>query len=390
MKRRLTTALVALILLTIPYPGAAADPVQIDVIMSLTGPIAFIGKEEQQSIQVMEGMLNAAGGIGGRPIKFAIQDDQSSPQVAVQLTTQLLAKKARLILGPSAVANCSAVAPLIKDDAVMYCWTPGFHPQKGSYAFSAGVSTADAMAFIVRYLRGRGIQKLGMIAGSDANGQDSEQSLANALALPENREMKVVADERFNPADLTVAAQMERIKGSGAQALITFSSGTPFGTVLRGFNDAGLQIPVLTSPASLNVTVMHQFARFLPKDLLIAGVPSDAPDVVPSGPLKTQIAQYLTTFKNAGVTPDHSLASVWDPVLIVVNALKKYGVDAAPAQIHDYIENLRWIGANGEYDFRDGSQRGLTTKLSVMVRWDADKDAFVAVSRPGGGPLGTK
>lgn len=383
----LAMTLLVAALAAVPLGSPAAEPLQLDAIVSLTGPTGVIGREEAQSIGVLQGLLNAQGGVDGRPIKIAIQDDQSSPQVTVQLVSTLLANKARVILGPSAVGNCSAVAPLIKTDAVMYCWSPGFHPEKDSYAFSAGVGTGDAMGFIVRYLRNRGLHDVAMIASSDVNGQDAEQSLAAALALPENASMKLVANEYFNPADLTVDAQMSRIKASPAQALITFSSGAPFGTVLHGFKDAGLQIPVLTSPASLNIDLMHRLAQFLPPELLIAGVPSDAPSVVTGGPLKAQIAQFDATFAKAGITPDHTLGSVWDPILIVVAALRKYGPDATAAQIHDYIENLHWTGANGEYDFHGGNQRGLTTRLSVMVRWDAAKDAFVPVSRPGGVPL---
>jgi hypothetical protein len=53
-----------------------------------------------------------------------------------------------------------------------------------------------------------------------------------------------------------------------------------------------------------------------------------------------------------------------------------------------YLSDLHgFAGANGVYDFRDGSQRGLTEANAIMVRWDAGRDTWVAISKFGGEPL---
>ena len=45
----------------------------------------------------------------------------------------------------------------------------------------------------------------------------------------------------------------------------------------------------------------------------------------------------------------------------------------------------RWAGVNGIYDYSGGNQRGLGASQLVIDRWDAAKNAFVLVSKPGGG-----
>ena len=45
------------------------------------------------------------------------------------------------IIGSAIVAMCNAMAPLMQNGPVMYCFSPGIHPAKGSYVFSS-VSTA--------------------------------------------------------------------------------------------------------------------------------------------------------------------------------------------------------------------------------------------------------
>lgn len=372
-------------------PGVAAPPLQIHAIMSLTGPGAFIGKEEASAFPIVAQTVNKSGGIGGRLVEFVVHDDQSSPQISVQIANDLIASKVPVILGSSLVANCNAIAPLIKTSTVMYCMTPGFHPDKRSYAFSTGVSTTDQFPFWLQYLHRRGLTKIALIASSDANGQDAERGLQAALALPENRDESLVIVEHFSPSDISVNAQIERIKSSGAQVLITYNNGAPFGTILHGMHDAGLDIPVLDSPAVLNYTTMKQLADYIPKELLVFGVPSDAPDVVPPGRMKSTIAAYFDAAKAGGVAPDHTVASVWDPAMIVLSALRKFGPDATAQQIWGYIEGLHgWAGANGEYDFTDGSNRGLSARQGVVVRWDAAKGAFVPMSRLGGVPLGAR
>ena len=105
-----------------------------------------------------------------------------------------------------------------------------------------------------------------MIVTTDTSGQDGERALDIALRQPENRSLNVVAREHFAGSDLSVAAQMSRIKAAGAQALIAYAAGTPFGTVLHGLSDAGIDLPVGTTTANLSYDEMKQFSAFLPKE----------------------------------------------------------------------------------------------------------------------------
>ena len=386
----LVIALVA-VFCSVPLASPAADPFEINVILAVTGAAAFAGRSEAQGLGIVETTINNAGGINGRPVKFVVADDQSNPQVAVQLGNQLLAKNVAVTIGPSLLASCSAIQPIFKGHAVEYCTSAGYHPEPNSYAFTQGVSTIDQLVFAVRYLRQTGIRKIAAVTSVDANGLDVEKGLQLALSMPENKDMALVTTAHFSVAssigDVTVDAQMAGVKASGAQAVINYNTGTPFGTVLHGYTDVGLNIPLITQPAALSFTTMAQFASILPSELLITGLVGDAPDVAPRGAIGTAVRAFVDAMKSGGVAPDHVAALAWDPALIIVAAYKKLGLNATGPKLNDYIQNLHgWVGMNGEYDFRTG-QSGLTPRSLVMVRWNAEKKAFVAVSRPGGGPL---
>src|ERR1700678_1249990 len=158
--KRLAGAVLAAALVLLAAPGAlpagAAEPVEIPVVMPLPGGGAFLGTSEVQSLQIIEKMVNTSGGIKGRPIHFAVQDDQSNPQVAIQLTNGALAKKPPVILGSAVVAMCNAMAALVKTAGpVQFCFSPGIHPVANSYTFSSSISTDDLAIASLRYFHGK-------------------------------------------------------------------------------------------------------------------------------------------------------------------------------------------------------------------------------------------
>jgi len=316
-------------------------------------------------------------------------DDESSPQIAVQLATTIIAKKAPVIIGPATTSNCSAVFPLVVDGPVLWCLTPGFHPPRGSYGFSSNALTSALINDTVRYFHALGLNRIALIATTDASGQDGERNLDAAVAAPDVAGASVVDREHFNVSDVSVTAQMARIKASGAQALIAWASLTPFTTVLRSFNDAGLEIPVATTNANGSAAQLKTYVSFVPKMLLVAAMLNQIPDQIPPGPVKRKVDQFYADYRTMlGILPEGSSNLVWDAALIIVDALKRYGPNATASQIRDYIENLHgWVGINGVYDFRDGSQRGLGENNVIVTRWDSARNVFVAVSAAGGAPL---
>ncbi len=385
-----SAACAALLALTValtatPQTARAADPYEIDAILPQSGNGAFLGTAQMVALKLLEDMINKRGGVAGRPLKFNYLDDQSSPQVAVQLTDGIIAKKAAVMVGSTLTAICSAQAALIKDGPVLYCFSPGVHPPAGSYMFTAGTSTTDMIQASLRFFRSKGWTKLGIIATTDATGQDLDNNVAQMLALPENKNVTVAAHEHYNASDVSVAAQIARIKASGAQALIAWTVGGPLATVFNAMQSTGLDIPVLATPGNMTYVQMKQYVNFLPKELYFPGSASFAPETLPNGPEKRAVNAYLDAFKAIGVRPDQGHLFVWDPILIIVDAINKLGPNATPAQIRDYITAYHGVGVFGQYDYHTTPQRGVGVDSVIMVRWSPEKNTWVGVSKAGGG-----
>jgi branched-chain amino acid transport system substrate-binding protein len=270
----------------------------------------------------------------------------------------------------------------------MYCLTPGIHPQPGTWTYSANVSSDVTMIVGLRYLRQRGLKRLAILAATDASGQDQERGIDAAMTIPANRDFTITAREHFAPADVSVSAQMARIKASNPQALLLLCVGTPFGTGLHGIADSGLDVPVFTSNGNSTYAAMKQYASFLPKELLFPDQPPLAVEAISDKGVRDQVLLYKKTIGDLGVKPDGIPATSWDPGFLVINALKKYGTNLTPEQLKTYLSSLQgYAGAMGRYDFREVPQRGLNEESVIVTRWDAQKDWWTPVSHPGGAPL---
>ncbi len=367
---------------------SAAAPYTINALMPLTGQGAFLGKEEQQSLQVYESYVNAHGGINGTPVHFAIQDDQTDPKVAVQLATDLIAKKVPVIIGPAITGPALAVAALAKNGPVIYTTTPGVKPPPNSYVYSTSPDTYSLIQAIIQFYREKGWTKIASLTSTDASGQDGMKGIQNAVALPANSSVTLVDQEQFDPTASSVAAQVTKIKDSGAQALIMWETGTPATTAFKGITQGGLSIPVVTTDGNETFAQMHAYKDFLPAQLYVGSPRFAAADVMPAGPAKDAVTAFNQVFQAINVKPDFGQTPAWDAAAIVVAALKKTGLNADATQLRDAIDQIKGLeGVDGTYNLSPTDHRGLGVNDAYVVQWDAAKDAFVPVSGAGGTAL---
>ena len=215
-------------------------------------------------------MINKAGGIHGQDLHFIVHDDQTNPQTAVQLANQVIASKPAIVLGSTLVALCSAMAALMQNGPVMYCFSPGIHPAAGSYVFSSNVSTEDLASGQIRYFRLMGWTRIAIMTSADATGQDAERVLDNVLALPENKDVTIVDRAHFNITDVSVAAQIEHIREAKPQAFIAWTSGSPIATVFKGIVQAGLDIPVATTDSQYDLCANEGLCRLFAEAALLS------------------------------------------------------------------------------------------------------------------------
>jgi branched-chain amino acid transport system substrate-binding protein len=112
-----------------------SNPITIGISISKTGSFSSDGIATLQGYQIWQQMVNASGGILGRPVQLDIMNDNSDPnQVAKNYTTMITKHHDNLIMGPFSTLLTKAAAPVA--DQYHYALVEGeggapsvFHPQ---------------------------------------------------------------------------------------------------------------------------------------------------------------------------------------------------------------------------------------------------------------------
>jgi branched-chain amino acid transport system substrate-binding protein len=368
---------------------AADEPYEMYAVISLTGGAAFLGRDEVPSIQAFEKWTNSHGGIRGRPIHINILDEASNPAVAVQLANQLIARKVPFVLGPGLGATCESVIPLVTNGPVIICLTSVGNPAAGSFAFLFNLTNRDYEANAIRFLKGKGVRSIALLQTTDATGIDAQKQLQDALqTYSDLRDIKVVDIENYANTDLTVTAQLTRIKAAGADAIVNYVTGPALGTALRAISETGYTGWVFTSASNATRDQMKQYLNYLPDKLIFGTVPYQM-NVGVSNRVLAMRATFREALRQVGIN-DPTIGNMlpWDPLQVYSDALRKYGFTITAQQTRDYILGLHgWAGMMGLYDFGRGDQRGIDPKSSGAMRYDKSGENFVVISKAGGAPL---
>lgn len=373
---------------TVPA-GAQSTPVTFDVILPMTGQAAFSGQAESQSLTAFEKYINTNGGLRGSQIHFDIKDDQTSPQVALQLTNAATARHVPVLFGSAVVATCASIgAAVAQSGPVQFCFSPGYSPAKDSYSFATGTTILALTRTILMYAKQRGFRRVAFIGSTDATGIASAAVNAELFKSADLKGVELVADERVSTGDVTATAQLAKIKAARPDVLWTSTSGTVFQTVIRALADIGLQVPVLTTTANASAPQLKQLGALLPRELYFNGVPYQLGDSLKDPELRKQAKMFADAFKGIGVEPTALHALSWDPLLIVMAAYRQFGPSMTAEQLKTFTLGQRhFAGLNGFYNFGVGDQHGLDTNAVVIIGWNRAKADFYPASQLGGTPL---
>jgi branched-chain amino acid transport system substrate-binding protein len=373
--------------------GSSGDTYHIPAILSITGTASFLGTQERNALLALQRQVNATGGIKGKKLKFDIQDNQSSPSVAVSLASKVISRSPVMITG-SVTSTDRPVDNLVTSNGpVIYDLSPGDHPDRGGFVFSASASTASQTAAFVNFAKAKGWTRVAAITSTDASGQDGWEGIEkNAKAS--GGAVSVTEHETFAPTDVSVTSQLAKIKSTKPDAVFVWSTGTPVSSVFKGMQQLGMsEMPTMTTNGNAAYAAMQKLASILPQQLFFPGGAFQFDLSQLSGTQKQVVGTFDGAMKKQGsVVPDEGNALAWDPGLILVSALRKLGPDASAQQLKDYLNKLTgFTGIVGTYDFVNPQvapdNRGVGTDAVLISRWDATKKRWVGVSGPGGRSL---
>lgn len=357
--------------------------------LSETGQGAFLGSREAKALKGLVASLNSSGGIDGHQITLDIKDNQSSPQTSVQIASKWVASKVPFIFNGSIAAAAKAVDSLATSDGpLIYDLTPVNKAPAHSYVFSSGISYKLDLEAILNMLRSKGLTKIAFLNSTDVSGASGWPVMQSLLAESTNSSFKVVSHQTFDPTSVSVATQMSVIKSANPQALIVWTTGSPFGTVLQAQKQLGMSsLPVYSSAGNAVSGELKHLSNILPKELYFPTGPLYFPPSSLSGGLASAVSAFQAMISKAGGTPNDGWGLAYAPALLLVSALKNIGIGATATQIKTYFEKQSdFPNIYGNYHLSGSNHNGITLNGVFMTTWNGSD--FVQASGPQGLPKG--
>ena len=347
------------------------EPYKVGAVFSVTGRTSFLGEPEKKTAVMIAEAINKVGGINGHPLELVIYDDESDETKCVLAVKRLLKKdKVPVIIGPSLSGNTLAVVkvmndakvPLVSCAASNKIVTPVVDRK---WIFKVPQSDTHAVEKIYDYLLKNGIKKIAIMSVSTGFGASGREEL---LRLAPQVGIEILADERYGPKDTDITAQLTRIRGTDAQAIVNWSVGPTQVLAVKNWHDLGMtKMPFYQSHgfgSRKNIKLAAGAAEgvFCPLGRV------NIPDLVPADhPQKKIIEIYNKAYQAKYSEPLSSFGGHgWDALNLVIDALKAVGPDSA--KIRDYIETrTNFIGQHGVFNFSPTDHNGLTKEAFEMV-----------------------
>jgi branched-chain amino acid transport system substrate-binding protein len=355
--------------------GGDSDTYTLGLLTSQTGPASQLGVGEKRGAQLAVTHINAEGGVNGKKLKLEIADDQSKPDEALQQARKLISKDVVGLIGPSVVANCQAIGPLVeKSGPVDYCLSPGI--DASGYIWSASAKTDALAEETMKYWKAKGITKVAIVHTTDASGTDGGRAAKEAA---NGAGVKVASQVTYDPEAVSVISQLQQAMASHPQALVLWATGTPVGVALKGIQQLGIDLPVMTTDGNLANTFLERIADYTPEKLLIPATrdfwwqtlaKTDPAYKLESDYHKKYQAKY-------GEQPDFGPGVAYDAVLLMAEALKNAkSTDASDIKAAlEKIDNFE--GVVGTYHMSADDHRGLSVKDVGMVQAKDGKFTYV-------------
>jgi branched-chain amino acid transport system substrate-binding protein len=359
--------------------SAQAD-INVGVTLSATGPAASLGIPEKNTFELVPTT------IGGQKINWIVLDDGSDTTKAVTNTKKLIAEdKVDVIVGSTITPNSLAMVDVVADAEVpmisMAASARIVNPAnpKTKWVFKTPQSDALMADAIAISMKAKGVKTMGYIGFADGYG---DGWLAEMKESAKTAGIEIVAVEKYNRTDASVAGQVLKLVSAKPDAILIAAAGTPGATpqkelVARGYKGLIYQTHGVANPDFLRVVGKDGDGTILPIGPML--VYEQLPD---SNPLKKTAAEYISKYEAKYGKESRSTfgGHAWDAYLLlqaaIPEALKKGkpGTKEFRAALRDALESGKEVVAtHGVYKMSPQDHNGLDNRARTMITIDNGK-----------------
>lgn len=335
-------------------PAAESGPVRIGAVLGISGRFAFVGAPQQQALQLAQDQINADGGIDGRNVEFVIYDDEVDETKTVPLANRLISEdKVVALIGPSITVPALALQPVIERSGIpnitltsKAIWEQG----KSEFIFQTTPREEIEVKSILSFIQDElAAKKVAVIFDRQPYGTGN---LAFIKKFAADFGIEIVAEEGIENNDTNADAQVNRVKNSGATAVIVWVGDPAASSVAKALEQAQVTVPVIGSSAIAG-----------PRFPELAGPAGEG--IYSNGTLNyanppANQTRFLTEFQERFDSPPTQFAAfAYDAAFVLKAAIEEAGSTEGEAIAKGLLDMSPYEGVVATYDFEEDNHNGI-------------------------------
>lgn len=264
MKRMSLAMAIGLALLTLAMPAArAADPIKVGMLFPQSGGAGDDGQRVTRAVQVMAGLINAQGGVLGRPLEVIVRDDESTPAVGVAKANELIGQGVSLVIEGYNSPVTLAIQPVlaragIMDITVLSKADGILASTSNPLAVRVNSSNAmDAAAIADWLMHTAKAHRIAFASQNDAYGNGAQAGVEAELKKA-GWDYQIASQQGFSFTATDFRVAMTALKDSKADAVMVTNSAASAGmpAFLQQYAQAQVGIPLIAAVGTISPQVL--------------------------------------------------------------------------------------------------------------------------------------
>lgn len=361
--------------IALSWPMLVQAQIKVGVTVSSTGPAASLGIPERNTVSLLPTE------VAGQTIEYIVLDDATDTTQAVRNMRKLVSEDGvDVVIGTSATPGSLAMldvaeeteTPMISVAANARIVEPVDGPR--IWAFKTPQNDELMAAALGDTMVAQDIKTLAVIGFNDAYGDGWLEEMTKAA---NERDIEVVAAERYNRNDTSVTGQILKIMSTNPDAVLIAASGTPVALPQTELVDRGYEGMIYQTHGAANSDVLRVCGSNCNGMILPAGPLLVADQLEDDHPVKASALEYKELYedKYGEGTINTFGGHLWDAGLLVTNAIPAaLETGAQPGTVEfrhalrDAIENTTDLAASqGVFNITPEDHSGLDERARVMV-----------------------
>ena len=299
--------------------GLAADTIKLGIAGAHSGDLASYGLPSVKAAELVVKDINARGGILGKKVELLIEDDACKPEMATNTATKLVSKKVDIVMGHICSGATKAALGIYNDARIIVMSPSATNPeltQSGQYPnFFRTIASDDTQAklevdFAMNRLK---VKTIAVLHDKGDYGKGLAEYARKFAAATKN--VKVVLYEGITPGAVDYSAIVQKIKQSGAEAVIYGGYHPEAASIVSQMRKKGLKTIFISDDGVKDITFIKVAGKYA------EGVYATGPKDTSKNPLA--IAANEAHKKTYGSDPGAFYLNAYAATQAILNAIQK-------------------------------------------------------------------